>query len=158
MPNIITAATVAILFNALFGYPMGPVNDLLVRLGITNEPVNLLINKAVAKGVVIFIQTWMWYGYTMVVLISGVLGISPEIFEAAEVDGANRVQTFFYVTIPNIKTILLFTLVTSLIGGLIFQSCSCLADRIMQHLQQAYLFTIRHSVAVICITGQQQRA
>lgn len=118
MPNIITAATVAILFNALFGYPMGPVNDLLVRLGITNEPVNLLINKAVAKGVVIFIQTWMWYGYTMVVLISGVLGISPEIFEAAEVDGANRVQTFFYVTIPNIKTILLFTLVTSLIGGL----------------------------------------
>ena len=54
----------------------------------------------------------------MVILISGVLGISPEIFEAAEVDGANRIQTFFYVTLPNIKTILLFTLVTSLIGGL----------------------------------------
>lgn len=118
MPNIITAATIAILFNALFGYPMGPVNDILMKLGFTDAPINLLINKTVAKGVVIFIQTWMWYGYTMVVLISGVLGISPEIFEAAEVDGANRVQTFFYVTLPNIKTILLFTLVTSLIGGL----------------------------------------
>lgn len=54
----------------------------------------------------------------MIVLVSGILGISPEIFESAEVDGANRLQTFFYVTIPNIKTILLFTLVTSLIGGL----------------------------------------
>lgn len=118
MPNIITAATIAILFNSLFGYPMGPVNDLLMKLKFTDTPLNLLLNKTVARGVVIFIQTWMWYGYTMVVLISGVLGISPEIFEAAEVDGANRVQTFFYVTIPNIKTILLFTLVTSLIGGL----------------------------------------
>lgn len=118
MPNIITAATIAILFNSLFGYPMGPVNDLLMKLGFIDSPIQMLINKTVARGVIIFIQTWMWYGYTMVILISGVLGISPEIFEAAEVDGANRVQTFFYVTLPNIKTILLFTLVTSLIGGL----------------------------------------
>ncbi len=118
MPNIITAATVAILFGALFGYPMGPVNDLLQSLGFTSEPIEMLRNKTVAQGVVIFIQTWMWYGYTMITLISGVLGISPEIFEAAEVDGANRVQTFFKITIPNIKTILLFTLVTSMIGGL----------------------------------------
>ena len=118
MPNIITAATVAILFNALFGYPMGPVNDLLTRFGIIGESYNFLVKKKIAQGVVIFIQTWMWYGYTMIILISGVLGISPEIFEAAEVDGANGWQTFWQVTIPNIKTILLFTLVTSLIGGL----------------------------------------
>lgn len=118
LPNIITAATVAILFNSLFGYPMGPVNDLLMRFGITDEPIKFLINKGLSQGIVAFIQFWMWYGYTMVILISGVLGISPEIFESAEVDGANRVQSFFYITIPNIKTILLFTLVTSLIGGL----------------------------------------
>lgn len=118
MPNIITAATVAILFNALFGYPMGPVNDLLVSLGFIDTPYNFSVSKEASQNVVIFIQTWMWYGYTMVTLISGVLGISPDIFEAAEVDGANRMQTFFLITIPNIKTILLFTLVTSLIGGL----------------------------------------
>jgi multiple sugar transport system permease protein len=118
MPNIITAATIAILFNAFFGYPMGPVNDLFTTLGLSEGPVQFLQNKNVARGVVIFIQFWMWYGYTMITLISGVLGISPEIFEAAEVDGANRMQTFFRITIPNIKTILLFTLVTSLIGGL----------------------------------------
>ncbi len=118
MPNIITAATVAILFNALFGYPMGPVNDLLIRFGIIDEPFNFLIKKDIARGIVIFIQTWQWYGYTMIMLISGVLGISPEIFESAEIDGANGWQTFWKVTLPNIKTILLFTLVTSLIGGL----------------------------------------
>lgn len=118
MPNIITAATVAILFASFFGYPMGPINDLLVRFGFIDKPVELLRSKAVARGVVAFIQFWMWYGYTMIVLTSGVLGISPDIFEAAEVDGANRVQTFFKITLPNIKTILLFTLVTSLIGGL----------------------------------------
>lgn len=118
MPNIITAATIAILFSALFGYPMGPVNDLLTRFGLVDSPVNFAVSKEASQNVVIFIQTWMWYGYTMIVLISGVLGISPEIFEAAEVDGANRVQTFFLITLPNLKTILLFTLVTSLIGGL----------------------------------------
>lgn len=118
MPNIITAATIAILFSAFFGYPMGPVNDIFTTFGWSAEPVQFLQNKAVAKGVVIFIQFWMWYGNTMIVLISGVLGISPEIFEAAEVDGASRIQTFFRITIPNLKTILLYTLVTSLIGGL----------------------------------------
>ena len=118
MPNIITAATVAILFGALLGYPMGPINDLFMQLGINSKPVEFLRNKGVAQGSIEFIQFWMWYGYTMLILISGVLGINPEIFEAAEVDGANRVQTFFMVTLPNIKTILLFTLVTSLIGGL----------------------------------------
>ena len=118
MPNIITAATIAILFSSLFGFPMGPVNDLLTRFGILKEPYNFLIKKNVSQYIIMFIQTWMWYGYTMIILVSGVLGISTEIFEAAEVDGANGWQTFWLITIPNIKTILLFTLVTSLIGGL----------------------------------------
>ena len=118
MPNIITAATVAILFGALFGYPMGPVNDVLTRFHIIEKPYFFLQNKAVAQGIVMFIQTWMWYGYTMIIIISGVLGINPEIFEAADIDGANGWQVFWKITIPSIQTILLFTLVTSLIGGL----------------------------------------
>lgn len=118
MPNIITASTVAILFAALFGYPMGPINDLLVRFKIVEKPVNFLISKAAARNIVIFIQTWQWYGYTMITMISGILGISPDIFEAADIDGANGWQVFWKITIPSIKTILLFSLVTSLIGGL----------------------------------------
>lgn len=118
MPNIITQATVAILFAALFGYPKGPINDILIQLKIIDGPFFFLQQKGIAQGVIIFIQCWMWYGYTMIILLSGVLGISPEIFEAADIDGANGWQVFWRITIPSIKTILLFTLVTSLIGGL----------------------------------------
>ncbi len=118
MPNIITAATIAILFNSLFGYPMGPVNDLFMKLGISDGPVHFLVQKWTARGIVAFIQFWMWYGYTMIVLISGVLGINPELFEAAEIDGASSIKRFLFVTLPNLRTILIYTLITSLIGGL----------------------------------------
>ena len=118
MPNIITAASVAILFSALFGYPMGPVNDLLMSSGLREEPFAFGDSATATQSIVAFIQFWQWYGYTMIILISGVLGINPEIYEAAELDGANDIQMFFRVTIPNLRTILLYTLITSLIGGL----------------------------------------
>ncbi|MDR2194275.1 MAG: sugar ABC transporter permease [Treponema sp.] len=118
MPNIITAATIAILFNSLFAYPMSPVNYLAVKLGFTADPVNFLLQKWTARGIVSFIQFWMWYGSTMIVLIAGVLGISPAIFEAAAIDGASNIQTFFRITLPSLRTILLYTIITSMIGGL----------------------------------------
>lgn len=118
MPNIITAATIAILFNSLFGYPKGPVNDFLIKLNIIDSPSNFTLQRWTARGVVAFIQFWMWYGNTMIVLIAGVLGINPHLFEAAEIDGATPTQIFFRVTLPLLRTILLYVLVTSMIGGL----------------------------------------
>ena len=118
MPNIITAATVAILFGTLFGYPKGPINDLLIETGLRKEAYYFTNNAVPSRWIIAFIQFWMWYGYTMIILISGVLGINPEIFEAAEIDGANDRQVFWQITIPNIRTILTYTLITSLIGGL----------------------------------------
>lgn len=118
MPNIITAASIAILFSALFSYPKGPINDILIALGVVDGAYNFAIDGVASQLTVAFIQFWMWYGYTMIVFVSGILGISPEIFEAADIDGANGLQKFFYVTLPNIRSIMLFTLVTSLIGGL----------------------------------------
>ncbi|GHV64884.1 cytochrome c biogenesis protein [Spirochaetia bacterium] len=118
MPNIITAATIAILFNSLFAYPMSPVNYLAVKFGFISEPVNFLLQKWTARGIVAFIQFWMWYGSTMIVLIAGVLGINPALFEAAAIDGATGTQTFFRITLPSLRTILLYTLITSMIGGL----------------------------------------
>ncbi|HNX63121.1 MAG TPA: sugar ABC transporter permease [Candidatus Limiplasma sp.] len=118
LPNIITAATVAILFSAIFGYPVGPVNDILISLHLTDKPFDFSTDPWAAKLVVAFIQFWMWYGYTTIILISGVLGINPELFESAEIDGATSRQTFFKITLPCMRTILLFTLITSLIGGL----------------------------------------
>jgi multiple sugar transport system permease protein len=118
MPNIITAATIAILFHSLFGYPKGPVNDLFMQLGLTDSPMNFHVQKWTARGIVAFIQFWMWYGNTMIVLIAGVLGINPTLFEAAEIDGASATQVFFRITLPRLKTIVLYTLVTSMIGGM----------------------------------------
>lgn len=122
MPNIITAATLAILFSVMFGYPKGPMNDLLIGVskifGVNRAAYNFRANEWPVKLVIAFIQFYQWYGHTMVNLTAGVIGISPEVFEAAEIDGANRVQTFFLVTIPCIRQIMLFVLVTSLIGGL----------------------------------------
>lgn len=118
MPNIITQATIAILFSQLFAYPTGPINSLLQNLGLIDSPTYFLMSKNISRGIISFIQFWMWYGYTMIILVSGVLGINPELFEASEIDGATSRQTFFKITLPNLRTILLFTLVTSLVGGL----------------------------------------
>ena len=134
LPNIITAATVAILYASIFAYPVGPVNDIMLSVkkfylevirGITGpelqamlKPFDFSTSPWAAKIVVAFIQFWQWYGYTTIILISGVLGINPELFEAAEIDGASPSQTFFKITLPCMRTILIFTLITSLIGGL----------------------------------------
>jgi multiple sugar transport system permease protein len=118
LPNIITAATVAILYASIFSYPIGPVNDILQSLHLISKPFDFSTSPWGAKLVVAFIQFWQWYGYTTIILISGVLGINPELFEAAEIDGASPRQTFFQITLPCMRTILIFTLITSLIGGL----------------------------------------
>lgn len=118
LPNIITAASIAVLFASLTGYPIGPINDLLVSAGILKEGFYFQNDPWAAKLIVAFIQFWIWYGYTTIILISGVLGINPDLFEAAEIDGASPRQTFFKITLPCMRTILLYVLVTSLIGGL----------------------------------------
>jgi len=64
------------------------------------------------------VQWWMWYGNTMIIMIAGIMGISPELYEAGLVDGCSSRQTFYRITLPLIKPILLFNLVTSMIGGL----------------------------------------
>ncbi|MBR3057435.1 MAG: sugar ABC transporter permease [Clostridiales bacterium] len=118
LPNIITAATIAILFKQLFGYPQGPINDLLRNLHILKKAYNFALSKTATRAIIEFIQCWQWYGSTMITLIAAVIGINPEIFEAAEIDGATRWRKFWSITIPSVRPIMLFTLVTSLIGGL----------------------------------------
>lgn len=118
MPNIITASTIAVLFSSLFAYPMGPVNSLYQMIGLSDAPIYFLQDKTTARGIVAFIQFWMWYGNTMLILIAGVLGINPALFEAAAIDGASGYQTFFRITLPSLRTIMLFVLITSMIGGL----------------------------------------
>lgn len=130
MPNIITAASIAILFGALFGAPTGPFNDIFMRLGLIDSPVHWFRNATTARGTVAFIQFWMWYGSTMIIMVAGINGINPALFEASAIDGANGIQTFLKVTLPQLKPIVLFTLVTSFIGGMqMFDIPRLLVDR-----------------------------
>ena len=118
MPNIITAATIAMLFFSLFNYPIAPINTILQQLGILNLPFEFFRSVAASRGIISFIQWWMWYGNTMIVMIAGIMGINPALFEAGLVDGCNSRQIFWKITLPLIRPILLYNLVTSLVGGL----------------------------------------
>ncbi len=118
MPNTITAATIAVLFYSFFNYPISPVNTLLQQLGILNTPFEFYRSATASRGIISFIQWWMWYGSTMIILIAGILGINPVLFEAATVDGCTSRQIFTKITLPLLKPILLYNMVTSLIGGL----------------------------------------
>ena len=116
MPNIITAATIAVLFYSMFE-TNGPITQLARSAGLVGK--NGFLKTGWASLIIIaFIQFWMWYGNTMIVLCAGILGINPSLYEAAMVDGANSKQQFFKITLPLLKPILQYTLVTSAIGGL----------------------------------------
>lgn len=118
LPNVITSASIAVLFISLFASPSGSVNLLLMRMGIISEPFNFYRDMTVTRLIVAFIGFWMWYGKTMIILLAGMKGISPSLYEAAEIDGANGIKKFFYITLPTLKPILLFVFVTNFAGGM----------------------------------------
>lgn len=110
-------AAVAALFASFFDF-YGPVNQFLVRSGITSEAQHLLADPTIARGLVIFIQWWMWWGLTVILLMAGMTSIPVSLYEAAVVDGANGLQMFSRITLPLLKPILIYVLVTSLVGGM----------------------------------------
>jgi len=118
MPNIITAATIGMLFMSFFTYPRAPVNTFLQTSGMANMPINFFRSTEWSRGLISFIQWWMWCGNTMIIMIAGISGINPSLFEAALVDGCSSRQTFWKITLPLIKPILVYNLTTSLVGGL----------------------------------------
>jgi multiple sugar transport system permease protein len=128
MPNLLTAASVAMLFRSLFAYPVGPVNQFLQSLGIYAEVVrdgqtvqeafNFFRSVPISRGIVSFIQWWMWYGQTVILLMAGITSIPTSLNEAAVIDGANSRQITWRITLPLLRPIMLYTLVTSMIGGM----------------------------------------
>jgi len=117
MPNLMMSAAVAALFFSLFSY-YGPVNQFLVRAGLQAEAVDYIRSPAVMRGLVVFIQWWMWYGQTTILLMAAITSVSPSLYEAAVIDGAGSGQIFRFVTLPLIKPVMIYILVTSLVGGM----------------------------------------
>ena len=117
LPSIITAASVSVLFKALFTQ-YGPVTKSLRDLGVISQNFDFMASVGGTRGLISLILFWMWFGNTTLLLISGVLGIDPGLFEAADIDGATGWKQFRYINLPLLKPILLYVLVTSAIGGL----------------------------------------
>ena len=116
-PNLIIAASFASLFFSFFA-DSGPVNSFLTNSGILNEPFQFFSNTWSVRGLVAFMNCIMWFGNTTLLLLAGMLGIDPSLREAAEVDGASSWQIFTKITLPLIRPILLYVVITSLIGGI----------------------------------------
>lgn len=119
MPNLIMASAFAMLFFTLFS-DNGPVNSILLKFNMIDaeNPIRFLSSELWTRGLVATMNFLMWYGNTTILLMAGIMGIDSSIFEAARIDGANPVQTFFKITLPLLMPIFIYVLITSLIGGI----------------------------------------
>ncbi len=117
LPNIIMASAFAVMFYALFT-ANGPINMMLQDWGVIKEPIRFLQTVWGARGLVALMNFLMWFGNTTILLMAGIMGIDVSLYEAAEVDGANSVQRFWKITLPLLKPILIYVVITSLIGGI----------------------------------------
>ncbi|WP_077611021.1 carbohydrate ABC transporter permease [Clostridium sp. Marseille-P2415] len=117
LPNVIMAASFAMLFFALFSDD-GPMNNLLIKMGIANGPIRFLATVWGTRGLIGLMNFMMWFGNTTILLMAAILGVDASLFEAASIDGATSLQTFTKITMPTIKPIFIYVLITSLIGGL----------------------------------------
>lgn len=117
LPNLIMASAFSMLFFTLFS-DGGPINSLLMQIGFISEPYKFLSHTGSARGLIAMMNCLMWFGNTTILLMAGMMGIDTSLFEAAEVDGATATQIFWKVTLPLLRPILVYVMITSLIGGL----------------------------------------
>lgn len=117
LPNLIMASAFALLFFTMFS-TNGPINSILMSLGWVKNPIDFLGSVIGTRSLVGFMNFLMWFGNTTILLMAGMMGIDPSLFEAAEVDGATSTQVFWQITMPLLRPIMVYVLVTSLIGGL----------------------------------------
>ena len=117
MPNLIMAAAFSMLFFTLFS-PVGPVNQVLLSAGWIDKSVDFLGLMIPVRILISLMNFLMWFGNTTILLMAGIQGIDQGLFEAAEIDGAGSLQVFFRGTLPLLTPILIYTVITAMIGGL----------------------------------------
>ena len=113
LPNLIMASAFALLFFTMFS-TNGPINSILMSIGLISSPIDFLGSVWGTRS----LNFLMWFGNTTIMLMAAIMGISVDVFEASDLDGCNSIQRFFYITLPLIRPILAYTLITSIIGGL----------------------------------------
>ena len=115
LPTLTSSAALTMIFMFLFSLT-GPVNQIALKFGLLDTPINFLNDARVALKVIMSMNIWSTVPFFMTIYLAGLQEIPKSIYEAAEVDGANAVQRFFYVTIPQLKPITTFVLLMGIVG------------------------------------------
>jgi len=102
------------IFLLLFEGDVGMINQFLMSIGLDSVP--WLTDRWMARITIVIAITWRWVGYNMIILLAGLQTIPEQLYEAAEIDGASLWQKFRFVTIPQLRPVLLFVIVSSTIG------------------------------------------
>lgn len=111
MPMSVTA----MLGKNMFGVTEGVINDILLKIGLINAPIEWLVSTSTALIAVIAVNCWVGIPFNMLLLTSGLTGISEEIYDSASVDGANKMQRFLHITLPLMKPAILSVLMLGFI-------------------------------------------
>ncbi len=116
IPNVTSIVAITLIFGSIFSNQFGLVNAFLEWLGLGQ--VEWLTEPWPIKFAVAAIVIWRWMGYNSLIYLAGLQAIPNDLYDAARVDGASWVQVFFRITVPMLRPIILFTVITSTIGGL----------------------------------------
>jgi multiple sugar transport system permease protein/cellobiose transport system permease protein len=117
LPYLTIPVAIGILFMLIFDWNTGLINRIFVNLGILKQGINFLGIPMLARGVVVLMIFWKYLGYHMIFFNAGILSISNELYEAADVDGASSFTKFFRITVPMLRPIVEFLLVMNIIWG-----------------------------------------
>jgi len=117
LPCATALVSYAIIFKTLFA-TQGLINSWLVGIGIVKENINWLGQPGTAKAVIIIALLWRWTGYNMVFFLAGLQNIDYSVYEAANIDGASGWQTFWSITVPLLKPVIVMTGIMSINGTL----------------------------------------
>ncbi len=117
LPCATTLVSSALIFRSLFAVD-GFVNTVLIKLGILNTGYNFLGHAGSARVIIILALVWRWTGYNMVFYLSALQNIEYSVYEAAKIDGASPMQTFWRITVPLLKPTILLTAIMSTNGTL----------------------------------------
>ena len=117
-PQVTSMVVVAILWTVMYNSnpDSGLLNALLVKLGM--EPCGFLNDPKTAMNSIIFMSAWQGAGYQMMIFLAGLQGIPKEQYEAASIDGANKIKSFFYVTLPGLKNVISYVVMITVIQAM----------------------------------------
>ena len=116
LPYITSTVAIAIMFSSLFSRDYGLVNTGLGLFGVA--PIDWLNQPGTLKPAVALIIFWRYLGFNVVLYLAALQTIPKDLYEAATMDGAGRLQQFFHITLPSLKPMIYFGVMLSIIGGL----------------------------------------